>query len=590
MHRIVNFGYICTALCQNNVNPIFNQFQSILFMKSIHYSLILGGAVLLSGCNSKMNPFKADYFTTNPNPLEVVGEQVPATVSGNIPAKFFNKNAAVTITPVLVYAGQEAQGAPVTYQGEKVRGNNPVVNYEQGGQLTVPVNYTYLPDMLKSELYLTFNVQQGGKQYVLPRVKVADGIVATATMADASTVTPAVAADKFQRIINEKYSADIRFLINQANLRQSELASQSVKNLNKDLQNANADSSRVIKEINISSYASPEGSLEFNTRLAENREKNTNAYLQQQLKKDKITEFGELTSQFTPEDWEGFQKLVSQSNIQDKDLILSVLSMYKDPEQREKEIRNFASVFEALADEILPQLRYSRITASVNVIGKSDEEISRLAENNPSALSVDELLYAATLTDDNSRKKAIYQGVTRLYPNDYRGYNNLGMAQYQDKDYEAALANFNQAAKRAPESSEVNMNRGLISLLNKDYRSAANSLGSAAGLPEAGEAMGVYYLQQGDYPAAVKAFGNAKTNNAALAQILTKDYSSASRTLDAIATPDATTYYLNAVLGARTNNANKVTTNLQKAIKLDDSLASKALNDLEFAKFNLGNL
>ncbi len=590
MHRIVNFGYICTALCQNNVNPIFNQFQSILFMKSIHYSLILGGAVLLSGCNSKMNPFKADYFTTNPNPLEVVGEQVPATVSGNIPAKFFNKNAAVTITPVLVYAGQEAQGAPVTYQGEKVRGNNPVVNYEQGGQLTVPVNYTYLPDMLKSELYLTFNVQQGGKQYVLPRVKVADGIVATATMADASTVTPAVAADKFQRIINEKYSADIRFLINQANLRQSELASQSVKNLNKDLQNANADSSRVIKEINISSYASPEGSLEFNTRLAENREKNTNAYLQQQLKKDKITEFGELTSQFTPEDWEGFQKLVSQSNIQDKDLILSVLSMYKDPEQREKEIRNFASVFEALADEILPQLRYSRITASVNVIGKSDEEISRLAENNPSALSVDELLYAATLTDDNSRKKAIYQDVTRLYPNDYRGYNNLGMAQYQDKDYEAALANFNQAAKRAPESSEVNMNRGLISLLNKDYRSAANSLGSAAGLPEAGEAMGVYYLQQGDYPAAVKAFGNAKTNNAALAQILTKDYSSASRTLDAIATPDATTYYLNAVLGARTNNANKVTTNLQKAIKLDDSLASKALNDLEFAKFNLGNL
>jgi len=559
-------------------------------MKSIHYSLILGGAVLLSGCNGKMNPFKADYFTTNPNPLEVVGEQVPATVNGNIPAKFFNKNAAVTITPVLVYAGQEAQGAPVTYQGEKVRGNNPVVNYEQGGQLTVPVNYAYLPDMLKSELYLTFNVQQGGKQYVLPRVKVADGIVATATMADASTVTPAVAADKFQRIINEKYSADIRFLINQANLRQSELASQSVKNLNKDLQNANADSSRVIKEINISSYASPEGSLEFNTRLAENREKNTNAYLQQQLKKDKITEFGELTSQFTPEDWEGFQKLVSQSNIQDKDLILSVLSMYKDPEQREKEIRNFASVFEVLADEILPQLRYSRITASVNVIGKSDEEISRLAENNPSALSVDELLYAATLTDDNSRKKAIYQDVTRLYPNDYRGYNNLGMAQYQDKDYEAALANFNQAAKRAPESSEVNMNRGLISLLNKDYRSAANSLGSAAGLPEAGEAMGVYYLQQGDYPAAVKAFGNAKTNNAALAQILTKDYSSASRTLDAITTPDATTYYLNAVLGARTNNANKVTTNLQKAIKLDDSLASKALNDLEFAKFNLGNL
>lgn len=558
--------------------------------KSIRYSLILGGVALLTGCNGKMTPFKSDYFSTNPNPLEVVGEQIPATVNGNIPAKFFKKNASVTITPVLVYAGQETQSAPVTYQGEKVRGNNPVVNYDQGGNLTIPVNYAYLPDMLKSELYLAFNVQQGGKQYVLPRVKVANGVIATSTLADAATVTPATAADKFQRIINEKYSADIRFLINQANLRQSELNSEAVRNLNKDLQNANADTARVIEEINISSYASPEGSLDFNTKLAENREKNTSSYLQQQLKKDKITEFGELTSQFTPEDWDGFQKLVSQSNIQDKELILSVLSMYKDPEQREKEIRNFASVFEVLADEILPQLRYSRITASVNVIGKSDAEIARLAEQNPSALSVDELLYAATLTDDNNRKKAIYQDVTRLYPNDYRGYNNLGMAQYIDKDYESALANFNQAAKRAPESSEVNMNRGLISLLNKDYRSAANSLGSAAGLPQAGEAMGVYYLQQGDYPAAVKAFGNTKSNNAALAQILTKDYSTASRTLDAITTPDATTYYLYAVLGARTNNANKVTSNLHKAIKLDDSLATKALNDMEFSKFNLSNL
>lgn len=557
--------------------------------KSICYSLMMAGVVLLSSCNGKMNPFKADYFSTNPNPLEVVGEQVPATVSGNVPSKFFKKNAAVTITPVLVYAGQESMGAPVTYQGEKVRGNDPVVSYENGGQLTVPVSYAYQPDMLKSELYLAFNVKQGNKQYVLPRVKVADGVIATATMADAATVNPALAADKFQRIINEKYSADIRFLINQANLRQSELKSQAVADFNKNLNAANADSSRVIEEINISSYASPEGSLDLNTRLAENREKNTSAYLQNQLKKDKITEFGELTAQFTPEDWEGFQKLVGQSNIQDKDLILSVLSMYKDPEQREKEIRNFASVFEVLADEILPQLRYSRITASVNVIGKSDEEIARLAENNPSALTVDELLYAATLTNDNNRKKAIYQDVTRLYPNDYRGYNNLGMTQFINKDYEAALASFNQAAKRAPESSEVNMNRGLVSLLNKDYRAAANSLGSAAGLPEAGEAMGVYYLQQGDYPAAVKAFGSAKTNNAALAQILTKDYSTANRTLEAVANPDATTYYLNAVLGARTNNADKVMTNLRKAIKLDDSLANKALNDLEFAKFNLGS-
>ena len=546
--------------------------------------------MLLTGCNSKMNQFKADYFSTNPNPLEVVGNNVPATVTGNIPAKFFKKNATVTITPVLVYGDQQKAAGSVAYQGEKVRGNNPVVNFDNGGTLTIPVNYAYTPEMQKSELYLTFNVQQGSKEYVLPQVKVADGIIATAALADAATVTPATAADKFQRIINEKYTADIRFLINQANLRKSELESQGVVDLQSTLREAAAAPNREIEEINISSYASPEGAYDFNQRLAENREKNTTSYLEDQLKKDKITEFGELTKQFTAEDWEGFQQLVAASNIQDKDLILSVLSNVKDPEVREQEIRNLANVFETLADEILPQLRRSHITASVNVIGKSDEELAKLAQTNPSSLTVDELLYAATLTDDNNRKAQIYEQVTRLYPNDYRGYNNLGKAQYINKDYTSAVANLNKAARLAPNSTEVAMNQGLISLINKDYAAANRNFGNAAGLDGLGDALGVYYLSQGDNAAAVKAFGASKTNNAALAQILTKNYAAAKNTLGAIANPDATTYYLNAILGARTNNASMVTSNLAKAIQLDNSLANMALNDLEFANFNLSNV
>ena len=560
-------------------------------MKKILYSsLAIGGLVLMTGCNSKMNQFKADYFTTNPNPLEVVGTTVPATVTGNIPTKFFKKNATVTITPVLVYGDQQTAASSVTYQGEKVRGNNPVVNYNNGGTLTIPVNYLYNPDMQKSELYLTFNVQQGNKQYVLPQVKVADGIIATAALADAATVNPATADDKFQRIINEKYTADIRFLINQANIRQGELDSQGVIDLQTQLRDAAAAPNREIEEINISSYASPEGAYDFNQRLAENREKNTTNYMEGQLKKDKITEFGELTKQFTAEDWEGFQELVAASNIQDKDLILSVLSNVKDPEVREQEIRNLANVFETLADQILPQLRRSHITASVNVIGKSDEEIAKLAQTNPSELNVEELLYAATLTDDNNRKAQIYEQVTRLYPNDYRGYNNLGKAQYVNKNYTAAVANLNKAAQLAPNSSEVAMNQGLIQLINKDYSAANRSFSNAAGLDGLGDALGVYYLTQGDNAAAVKALGASKTNNAALAQILTKDYAAAKNTLGAIANPDATTYYLNAVLGARTNNASMVTSNLSKAIQLDNSLANMALNDLEFANFNLGNI
>ena len=359
---------------------------------------------------------------------------------------------------------------PYTFQGEKVRGNAPVVSYENGGTVTIPVMYEYQPDMMRSDLQLAFDVRQGSKQYVLPRVKVATGVVATSTLADASTVTPALAQDKFQRVINEKYDADIHFLINQANLRDGELNSSAMLSLSEQLRNAANDPSREIEEINVSSYASPEGSLELNTRLAENREKNTTAYLDKKLKKDNITEFGELTANFTPEDWEGFQKLVAASNIQDKDLILSVLSMYKDPEQREREIRNLSSVFDQLAEEILPQLRYSRITASVNVIGKSDEQLNKAFNTDPSTLTVDELLYTATLTDDLKRKGAIYTTATRLFPNDYRGFNNLGKVQYQQGDYDAAMASFKKAARINANAPESQMNQGLVALVNDDYQ------------------------------------------------------------------------------------------------------------------------
>ncbi len=357
--------------------------------------------------------------------------------------------------------------------------------------------------------------------------------------------------------------------------------------LNQQIKDASGDKTREIEEINISSYASPEGSLDLNTRLAENREKNTSAYLKNQLKKDNVTEFGELTANFTPEDWEGFQKLVAASNIQDKELILSVLSMYKDPEQREREIRNLSSIFDQLADQILPRLRKSRITASINVIGKSDQEILDLYSSNPSALSADELLYAATLVDDNGDKMKIYETAARLYPNDYRAFNDLGLTQYVAGNYDAAKGNFAKATRLAPEAAEPQMNLGLISLMNKDYRQANQKFGAAAGLEELNDAMGTYYLMTGDANAAVKAFGNAKTNNAALAQILAKDYSKAKSTLAGVTAPNAMTYYITAILGARTNNDTMVNNNLRQAVKLDRSLADKAAKDLEFQNFNI---
>jgi len=546
--------------------------------------LLIGVAVALTGCSKKLGQMQADYFTTNPNPLEVVGQNVPATVTARIPAKYFVKNAEVTVTPYLTYAGGETASTAYTYQGEKVRGNNPVISYDNGGTVTIPVNYTYTPEMAASKLELDFTVRQGKKTYVLPRVAVANGVIATAAMADAGSVMPALAADKFQRVIQDKVDADILFLINQANIRDNQLRTGQMTGLHDRIQNANADARQEITEINIQSYASPDGAYDFNKKLAEKRENATKGYMDKQLKG---VSFGELTADFTPEDWEGFRRLVSESNIQDKDLILSVLSMYSDPEEREREIHNLSSVFEQLAEEILPKLRYSRISAKINVIGKSDEEIAQTFASNPSSLSVDEILYYASLTDSPEQRAKIYSTAAELYPTDYRTFNNLGMAQYQLGDYDAASASFAQASRLAPASAEPQMNLGLAALNSGDFSGAQSRFGNAAGVPELNEALGVYYLKQGDNAAAARAMQGVTSNNAALAQILTKDYSAAKKTLAAIPTPDATTYYLMAVLGARTNNESMLANSLRQAVKLDPSMAAKAAADLEFNRFNL---
>lgn len=560
-----------------------------MFKKFVAASLLALPLLFSTGCNKKLGQFSADYFTVNPNPLELVGKKVPATVTANIPSKFFVKNASVTVTPYLVFDGREVASQAYSFQGQDVRGNNPVIYFDRGGTVTIPVSYTWDPAMINSTLELAFNVKQNGKQYVLPRVAVAKGVVATADLASAETVTPALAPDKFQRVIKEKYAADIRFLVNQSNIRDGELQKGDVRRLQESMANASISPNQEIEEINISSYASPDGKLDFNTRLAENREKSTTDYLNKELRKNNIS-FGELTANFTPEDWEGFQRLVSQSNIQDKELILSVLSMYKDPEQREREIRNLSSIFDQLAEDILPQLRYSRITATINTIGKSDEEIIAAFDRQPNSLTIDELLYAAALTDDNQRKMNIYRTAARLYPDDYRPVNDLGMTQYIDGDYNGAKTSFAQAARINPSAPEPQMNLGLIALLEGDFTGADQKFGAAAGVDELDEALGTSYLMQGNNAAAARAFGNARSNNAALAQILTKDYSKAKSTLGAIYDPDATTYYLTAILGARLQNDAMVEKNLRQAIKMDASLAKRAKQDIEFANYNLSSI
>ncbi|GLL52548.1 hypothetical protein KUBF_02100 [Bacteroides finegoldii] len=529
-----------------------------------------------------MGPLSADYFTVTPQVLEAVGGKVPATINGKFPEKYFNKKAVVEVTPVLKWNGGEAKGQPATFQGEKVEGNNQSISYKMGGSYTMKTSFDYVPEMAKSELYLEFKATIGKKEVTIPAVKIADGVISTSELVNNTlgNANPALGEDAFQRIIKEKHDANIMFLIQQANIRSSEL--KTAKEFNKEVANVNEAANKKISNIEVSAYASPDGGVSLNTTLAENRENNTTKMLNKDLKKAKIE--APIDAKYTAQDWEGFQELVSKSNIQDKELILRVLSMYQDPAQREQEIKNISSVYKTLADEILPQLRRSRLTLNYEIIGKSDEEIAKLASSNPSELNIEELLYAATLTNDPAKQEAIYTQATKQFPNDYRAYNNLGKLAYQAGNIDKAESYFKKAAN-VNASPEVNMNLGLVSLMKGDKAAAEAYFGKAAGTKELGESMGNLYIAQGQYERAVNSFGDSKTNSAALAQILAKDYNKAKNTLANVERPDAYTDYLMAVLGARTNNSSMVTSSLKSAVAKDSSLAKKAATDLEFAKY-----
>lgn len=543
--------------------------------------LVLAAIVTFSSCSNKLKPLAQEYIKAEPQPLEAIGGQVPVTINATFPAKWFNKKAVVTVTPVLRYASGEAWGTAYTYQGEKVAGNNQVIPQKEGANVTMKSSFAYKPEMKKSELFLTFDAKIKNKTIKLPDVKIGDGVIATSELADAATATAAIGADKFQRIIKEAHSANIMFLIQQAELRSKELSKQEVSDWKDLVKNADEAPNQNVA-IEISAYASPDGGVKLNTGLAERRESNTSKYLNRELKKQKVDV--PVDARYTAQDWEGFQELVSKSNIQDKDLVLRVLSMYSDPEQRENEIKNISAVFSTLADEILPQLRRSRLTANIEIIGKSDDEISALAKSNPRELNVEEILYAATLTNNAGEKESIYKKASELYGNDYRTWNNIGMQRFEAGDLAKAEEMFNKAnsVKSNPES---NMNLGLIALTKGDKAKAQQLFGSASGVNELSEALGVLYLEQGEYAKAVNSFGSIKSNNAALAQILVKDYSKAQQTLAGVANADATTDYLKAVVAARTNNSSGVISSLKDAIAKDRSLAKEAATDLEFAKY-----
>lgn len=548
--------------------------------KGLFLSLIAAVAVLASCSKSLPKP---DDLTVNPSPLEVRGGKVNADITGTFPQKKFAKKGVLTVTPVLKFDGQEVVGEPTTYVGEKAAENGKTVNYAQGGTYSQSCSFTYVPAMAKSELYLRFEGKIGKKEIEIPDMKIADGVVATSELADARDNKTATTPDKFQRVIQECTEADIKFLIQQANVRSSETGTDEMKALQNAIKEAKENEKKEINKIEVAGYASPDGGVSLNENLAKNRQKAAADFLKKDLKKNEVN--NAISSNITAEDWEGFQKAMENSNMKDKDLVLRVLSMYSDPEEREAQIKNLSSVYGTIADEILPALRRSRLILTTDLIGKSDEEIKKLAKEDPSQLSVEELLYAATLTNDKAEKKAIYQKAADQF-NDYRAWNGLGQVYFEEGNIAEARRCYSKALEIQPNDPDVNYNAGIAAMADGDLDKAEEYFGKAAGTKgNLNAALGTLYTKKGDYAKAKEAYGESATNNAAVQQILSEDYAGASKTLDAVKEPNATTAYLKAIVGARTNDKVAVIENLKSAIAQDANMKARAANDIEFSKF-----
>ena len=507
--------------------------------------------IAMTSCSSKLGALSADNFNVVPNPMETEAGKVPVTINGMFPEKYLKKKAVVSVVPELRCSnGDVVQGQSATFQGEKVQGNDQTISYKLGGNYTMKNIFTYIPAMQKSDLYLTFDAKVGKKKVSVPAVKVAE------------------------------QEAQIKFLVNQANLRKSELKNNSITEFVEMLKRINRERETLaIKDIDVLGFASPEGAYDFNDKLANKRQNTAEQYVKDQLKKTKVNT--DINAKYTAEDWDGFQQLVQASNIQDKDVILRVLSMYKDPQEREQQIRNMSAGYRELADGILPELRRSRMIINYETIGRSDEQIQQQYVADPAQLSVDELLYSATLTNDVNKQEEIYKKTAQLYPNDYRALNNIAALEFNKGNNDAAKEYINKVFNVLSNAPEANANLGMMALQNGDIANAENYIGKATNANGLNTVLGALNIAKGNYAEAAKNLANSESNLAGLAELLNKNYATAEVILNSVKNKDGMTKYLQALVAARQGRSSIASGFLKEALNLDPSLAAYANNDLE---------
>ncbi|MCU0456174.1 MAG: tetratricopeptide repeat protein [Bacteroidales bacterium] len=560
-------------------------------MKKISsYFILIMAVVLMSGC-SGLNKMKKNAglvkYEVTPQVLQTDAGIVPVTIKGMFPAKYFDKKTTLTATPVLTYEGGETPYDKVqVVQGESVQANNTVINYN-GGDFLYNSQIPYKDAMKVSKLVLRVKASRGKKTLDFDPVPLADGVIATSTlvMKHGKTVTM---KDNFQRIIPESQMADINYVINRSDIRPTELKAEDIIALKDYIKAVSTDAGRQLKSAQVSSYASPDGKITLNEKLSGNRGTSADKFIQKEFAKIEAAKAqGFFDSKTTAEDWEGFRAEVEKSNIQDKDLILRVLSMYSDPDVREKEIRNMSSAFESLKTDILPKLRRSKMIINVDKIGRTDEQILAQAKSDPKVLSLEEMLYAATLTTDAGEKLAFYSAAAEAYPKCIRAHNNVGVVLLSQGKADEAIAAFDKA-KAIDNNDVVKNNLGAAYMAKGDLAKAAELYKSmATATAESKFGLGVIAITEGKYDEAVNLLGTEPCFNVALAHLLKKDVNKAKSVLDSMKEmcKCGSPSYLKAVVGARLDDRTYMLNGLREAVGFDAKWKAYAKTDLELAKY-----
>jgi tetratricopeptide (TPR) repeat protein len=563
------------------------------FLRNIGVSLSV--AVVLTSCDGlgKMLKKQKDIkYTVTPNPIEMVGDSVQFSVSGKFNPKIFAKKVTLTLTPVVKNsAGGEKMLKPVILVGEKATGSGQKIGYSSGGTFNyTSEKFAFEPGMRNAKVLVSGVGSVKKKEKKFDPVELADGTLATSLLVR-NDEKGIMAKDAFVKTSPANQTTHIYYTINAANVRPGELKSEEMKTFNTFVTTNLNSPWYEFKGITVSAYASPDGETDKNENLAKDRANSGSKATMGEFAKNKNKDitFGKTKEQYqigtTKEDWEGFKSLMEASTMADKDLILRVLTMYSDPEQRRKEIKNLSKTYNELADKVLPKLRRSEIMVMVDKKSRTDEQITKLTTSNPDSLSVEELLYGGTLTTDVNAQVQIYQAAEKQYGADWRTSNNLGVALLMQNKVSEAGEAFKRAEKASSGQSAVSNNLGIIEAKNGNRMAAMDLYKKAGGAPETKYNMGILDIRNGKYADAVSNFGDYKGHNKALSQVLSGNVGAAKQTIDDSKEKEmAYSYYLKAVAAARQGANADVFSNLKSAIEKDNALKAYAKDDAEFIK------